>query len=206
MSLKHFILKSYWTLKVPYTNGEIQKGICDVDVWLCSPGGSGSNMLKDFLHNHLRVKSPQMAGLLTHHAAPVDCHKPNFKAIYLHRHPIAAVASMKRRKLIKTNIRKLNNSKKLPATESVLLESVLRQFKNWTTRQVNYPILCVKYESLFDYKDELGEFLGIDMRGFPEKKNTPARMQADHDESSRFRDQIRDWESFPDFLIRYPRQ
>jgi hypothetical protein len=204
VTLRHNILKAYWKLKLPYNRREIYRGVNDVDVWLCSPGGAGSNMLKDYLHQFVRVKSPMMAGLLTHHSEPVNCHKPNFKAIYLHRHPLDAVQSMKRRGLVRTNIRKLNNKRGLPATEVFLLESVLRQFKNWTTREVNYPIICVKYESLFENRNLLGEFLGLGFQNFPEPKYSQNHQETGLD-LTEYADSIAAWEAFPEVLIREPR-
>ena len=202
MNLKHNILKTYWKLKLPFSEEEILRGVNDVDLWLCSPGGAGSNMVKNYLHRFMRVKSPYMAGLLTHHSEPVACDKENFKAIYLHRHPIKGLKSMKRRELIKTNIRKLNNSKKLAVTEKILMESIFRQFTNWTTKTVNYPILCVKYESLFENRNRIGEFLNLDMEDFPDKNFSTYKGSTNSELYKSFEKEIEEWEAFPDVVLR----
>lgn len=204
MDLKHNILKTYWKLKLPFSDEEIQQGVHDVDMWLCSPGGAGSNMLKNYLHQFIRVKSPYMAGLLTHHSKPVPCKKENFKAIFLHRHPLDALQSMKRRGLIKKNIQKLNNSRNLPSTEKELLKSIFRQFTHWTTLSVNYPILCVKYERLFENKNQIADFLGIEMKNFPEAKIKSNEQVHDLDIGKYFLGEIADWEAFPEVVLIKP--
>lgn len=205
MNLKHNILKTYWKLKVPFSEKEIVKGVNDVDLWLCSPGGAGSNMLKNYLNQFMRVKSPYMAGLLTHHSEPVQCEKENFKAIFIHRHPIKALNSMKRRGLVRTNIRKLNNSRKLPETDRVLMESIFRQISNWTNGRVNYPILCLKYEGLFKNRNRIGEFLGLDMNDFPDPKFTSTKGSHNSELYETFSKEIADWENFPDVVLIEPK-
>lgn len=143
-----------------------------------------------------------MAGLLTHHSEPVNCEKGNFKAIYLHRHPIKGIKSMKRRKLIKTNIRKLNNTKTLPVTEKILMESIFRQFTNWTTKTVNYPIICVKYERLFENRNRIGEFLNLDMEDFPDQKFSTYKGSTNSELYKSFEKEIEEWEAFPDVVLR----
>ncbi len=202
MDLRHNLLKTYWKLKLPYTDEEIRKGVRDVDVWLCSPGGAGSNMLKNYLHRFIKVKSPYMAGLLTHHSEPIVCGKKNFKAIYLHRHPIKALKSMKRRGLVKTNIRKLNNTRNLPATDKVLMKSIFKQFENWTTKTVDYPILCVKYVSLFENRNRIGEFLNLDMSDFPDPNFTSFKGSHNSELYKSFAKEMAEWEAYPDVVLR----
>ena len=202
VNLKHNILKTYWKLKLPFSDEEIQQGVQDVDVWLCSPGGAGSNMFKNYLHEYVKVKSPKMAGLLTHHSEPINCDKQNYKAIYLHRHPIKALRSMKRRGLVKTNIRKLNNSRGLPETDEELLKSVFNQFDNWTTKPINYPILCIKYASLFENRDKIGEFLGLDMTDFPDPNFTAFKGTYNSHLKELFSEEIANWEAYPDVVLR----
>ena len=204
MNLKHNILKTYWKIKLPFSDEEIRRGVQDVDVWLCSPGGAGSNMFKNYLDRFVRVKSPYMAGLLTHHSEPIDCSKENFKAISLHRHPIKALRSMKRRGLVKTNIRKLNNSRGLPETDEELLKSIFNQFNNWTSKSVNYPILCIKYGSLFDNRARIGEFLGLDMAEFPNPNFTAFKGPYNSHLKELFSNEIAEWEAFPDVVLRNP--
>ncbi|MCP4459402.1 MAG: hypothetical protein GY816_15475 [Cytophagales bacterium] len=186
---------------MPYSDKEIRRGVNDVDLWLCSPGGAGSNMFKNYLHQFMRVKSPYMAGLLTHHSEPVQCSKENFKAIFIHRHPIKALNSMKRRGLVRTNIRKLNNSRRMPVTDRVLMESIFRQFTNWTTKSVNYPILCVKYEGLFENRNLIGKFLKLDLDDFPDPKFTSTKGSHNSDLYESFEKEIASWENFPDVLL-----
>lgn len=202
MNLKHRLLCTYWRRKIPYTDAEIQRGIEDVKVWLCSPGGSGSNTLKDYIHPFMRIKSHYMAGLLTHHATPVPTNKEGFKAIYLHRNPISCVRSQKRRNLFKTNIKKLNNKKGLPETEEILMQSILKQFENWTTVKVNYPILCIKYEKMFQEPEIIGDYLGIDFSSFPKRHFKENKVEVETDLHIQFKEELKKWNDFPDVLLR----
>ena len=206
MNIKHRLLCTYWRRKIPYTETEIQKGIEDVKVWLCSPGGAGSNTLKDYIHPFMRIKSHYMAGLLTHHSTPVPTKKEGFKAIYLHRSPLDCVKSQKRRNLLKTNIKKLYNEKGLATTEEVLLQGILNQFKNWTTVKVNYPILCIKYEKMFQNPEIIGDFLGIDFSSFPKRHFKENKTDVDSELFLQFEKQIAEWNEFPDVLLREAHQ
>lgn len=200
-SLGFWLKKMYLLQQIPFSDALIQKGLQHVNVWLCSTGGSGSNLLKNYLQDYTKVKSPYSAALLTHHKEPVRVDRSDFKAIYLHSDPFSVLRSVKRRGLIETNIKKLNNDPSLGDSDEVLLASVFRQFKNWTGSQVNYPILCLKYEALYASLDVLGEYLGIPMDDFPEKKErSSTTIEIDPQLFDRFRDQYEAWQAFPDVV------
>ncbi|MEO9476657.1 MAG: hypothetical protein ABJG41_14040 [Cyclobacteriaceae bacterium] len=191
--------------RIPFSDKLIQTGLHDVDVWLCSTGGAGSNLLKHFLEQHVKVKSPYSAALLTHHKEPVDCDKLNYKAIYLHADPFSILKSVKRRGLVKTNIKKLNNQINLGDSDILLLESLFNQFEKWSTAKVSYPVLCIKYEALYDSLDQIGEFLSIPMDNFPPKKE---RLSSDIEVEDRLYNQFRSsyekWKSYPDLVVIEP--
>lgn len=194
-----WLKKMYLLRQIPFSDRLIQKGLRDVDVWLCSTGGAGSNLLKDHIDKYVKVKSPYLAALLTHHKEPVQVNQEDFKAVYLHSDPFQVLKSVKRRGLVKTNIKKLNNTRLLGESDELLLESVFRQFNNWTETKVNYPVLCIKYEALYDSLDLLGDFLSIPFDDFPPKRERLSH-EIDIEEHlfQKFESQYQIWKEFPD--------
>lgn len=147
-----------------------------LDVWLCSYGGSGTNMLASYLETKsLVVRTRSWKRLLCHHSQPIDVRSPT-KAVYLFGDPRAAFKSMKRRGPghYDVNQQKLNNRKELPYSDETLMSSMLRQFDRWTARnQTNLPILLLRFEHIFESgKYALARFLGIDVSDFPDRKPT----------------------------------
>jgi hypothetical protein len=201
-NIQFWLKKMYLLQQIPFSDSLIQKGIQEVDVWLCSTGGAGSNLLKDYLQEYINVKSPYSAALLTHHQEPVNVEKKGFKAIYLHADPFSILKSVKRRNLIERNIMKLNNSRSFGSSDKVLLESVFKRFENWTNKKVNYPILCVKYEALYESLDELSKFLNVPFDNFPAKKDRISNnIEIDEKLYDQFSEQYLAWKSYPDVVV-----
>ena len=201
-NLSFWLKKMYLLQQIPFSDKRIQRGLNDVDLWLCSTGGSGSNLLKAYLDPYIRVRSPYLAALLTHHKEPVEHTRKGFKAIYLHADPFSVLRSVKRRDLVSTNIKKLNNSRALVESDELLLQSVFDQFDAWTQSNVSYPILCVKYEALFDSWEIISEFIGFELSDFPRKKNrVSGKVEIDTELSQKFDLEYRKWKQFPAIRI-----
>ena len=204
-NIAFWLKKMYLLQQIPYSDKLIKKGLDDVDVWLCSTGGAGSNFLKDRIDPFVKVKSPYMAALLTNHKEPVAYQRKGFKAIYLHTDPFDALKSMKRRGLVETNIKKLNNSKNLETKDEVLLRSFFHQFNNWTQNEITYPVLCIRYESLFESVDILEDYLGFSFKEFPPKQERSSfEIDIDQKLYNQFAKEYEIWKAFPDSLIRNP--
>lgn len=201
-SIGFWIKKMYLLNQIPLNENQIKKGLSDVDIWLCSTGGAGSNLLKDYIDQYIKVKSPYLAALLTHHHAPVNFDKKEFKAIYLHADPFSVLRSVKRRGLVGRNIMKLNNAKNLGSEDTRLLESVFDQFENWTQTKVNYPVLCLKYESLYESLDILSNFLNIPFHNFPVKRERLSEdIEVDRSLVTQYMDRYQAWKDFPNTMI-----
>lgn len=199
-----FWLKKMALLRqIPFDDRLVRAGLDSVDAWLCTTGGAGSNMLKKVLDPAIRVRSPYMAALLTHFDHPFPYHRDGFRAIYLHAHPFEVLRSVRRRGLLETNIKKLNNRRDLGDSERVFLESLERQFRNWTSAPVDYPVLCIKYDALFERFPEVADFLGIGLETFPERKDRRSGEEAVGAELlAEFDGFARKWHEFPDLVVR----
>lgn len=155
-----------------------------MDVWICSYGGSGTNMLADYLSGKINpatgrkfvVRTPIWEKLVAHHGTPLEIPPPtNLKAIYLFDDPRRAFLSMKLRGsgYFDLNCKKLNNETEIVVSDYVMMSSMLHQFDNWTgtwTGKVwtNIPILTVKFADIFDVgKHAIGSYLNIDVSDFP---------------------------------------
>jgi hypothetical protein len=152
-----------------------------MQLWLCSFGGCGTNMLADYLTARgLVVKTPLWHSLLCHHAAPVSVHSP-LKAIYVYGDPILSLRSMKRRPgLGEVNLAKLNNRTGMSYSDASLFRSMLSQFERWTRpNRTNVDILVVRSEDLFESgKHAIAEFLALDVGDFPERISRAATSPA----------------------------
>ncbi len=198
-NMAFWLKKMYLLRQIPFSDRLIQKGLSDVEVWLCSTGGSGSNLLKDHMEKYVKVKSPYLAALLTHHKEPVPVDREGFKAVYLHSDPFQVLRSVKRRGLVKTNIKKLNNNRHMGESDELLLDSVFRQFASWTEAKVNYPVLCIKYEALYDSLDVLSDFLEIPFDDFPPRRERLSHeVEIDKHLLVKFDGQYQRWKDFPD--------
>ncbi len=197
-NLRFWLKKMYLLQQISFSDELIREGLNKVEVWLCSTGGSGSNLLKNYVDDYVKVKSPYSAALLTHHKEPVDFNKPGFKAIYLHSDPFMVLKSVKRRNLVETNIKKLNNNRRLECTDEQLLASVFNQFKNWTQSNVDYPILCLKFEALYDSLDILSEYLGAPFGNFPPKRDRlSSDIVIDQQLYRQFEEEYKEWLAYP---------
>ncbi len=150
-----------------------------MQVWLCSYGGSGTNMLADYLESKgFVIKTPSWHKLLCHYSMPVSL-RSNIRAIYLFSDPILAFMSMIHRGqgFYDVNQRKMNNNTDIPISDETLIKSIINQYKNWTRGTMcNFPILALKYERLFDEgKEAVSSFLGIDTADFPKRVNRSSK-------------------------------
>lgn len=137
---------------------ELQKMIKDLDIWVVSCGGVGSNYICDFLHdNNINVncrKKSSVHGVVCH-----LCDKilPDKKCIYIYGDYEYAIKSQERRKLLKININKIKSIYKgeIPKDDPFLYKYQLEKFKNTNnTYLLKYPyskedlIKCFKYFNL----------------------------------------------------------
>jgi hypothetical protein len=191
-------LFSSWFLKnppyKPYFNP-------DMTYYVCSYGGSGSYMLRDYLKNfgkveHIHSRKPpsQLEYVGGNHTdKPVydewfngveipESELNKYKVIYLYKDPVKAIYS------------RFDNPEHLLHVEcdtTITLEQViqskkdlygLEEFFDYYTskkgkKKRNYPIYCVKYEEFWDHLSEFNQQLGLPdiPELYPVKKETPRK-------------------------------
>jgi hypothetical protein len=107
----------------------------------------------------------------------------NYYVIYIYRNPIMAISSILRRfeksNALITHLKNIevNNpyiNKNQIVNKLADLYGLIEFYNNYTKSNPNrnYKIYCVKYEDLFEKKDELSTMLGIGKLNIP-KKETP---------------------------------
>lgn len=150
---------------------EARNHIEALDVWVCSFGGCGTNLLSDYLTSrNLVCQTQEWHSDLCHYYTYIPTNKPT---IYLYSNPINALKSQKRRNIIATNISKLSNGIITTISDEALIYSMCCQFYNWISfSNKSNNLLFVHYSKLYDNLSKIGSFIGIDMREFPAKTNS----------------------------------
>lgn len=182
-----------------------------VDLLVVSPGGAGTTFVLEFFGQHMRTNyaKSEWDGLKhinrPDHPILRDCRVK--RCLYLYAEPVQTVLSLFRRDFQTAMAYKTTAQfgsvwdyrrgiKRALSGAPLAFEDYLRSgvdafgleahFSAWT-RPENppFPILCQKYETLFDHLDELLEFSGIPAEhfaDFPAKKernSTPQALPAD---------------------------
>jgi len=146
-------------------------------IYIYSYGGSGTRMFYEFVKNYRPVNSQTDV-----HNGLIVKKYPFEKVVYLVGNPVNAVISFYRRhtinlKFIKEHTKNLN----IDEFEANSLEDYVKQgkdlfqlekhFEKYTSNELPYPILFIKYEKLWDNLDSIFEYLGLKkyIRGFPNK-------------------------------------
>jgi hypothetical protein len=172
------------------------------DVVVVSYGGSGTTVLADVLGRSLRVNAPnsERDGIL-HAISPTHPVFSNLKvhrAIYVFADPPRAVLSLfnrdyQSRMLVKIGSMHHNRAEYLrnikaytkPFTFTDLLQcgrdpfQIGRHLKNWTSPESSrFPILCLKYDALFESKSIIAEFVGSPKiaEAIPDRRPRRARL------------------------------
>jgi len=139
--------------------------------YVCSFGGSGSWMLAQHLSRygevrHVHSRSPPArlctaenehftTRLLSPHAA---------KVLFVYRDPIVAMCSVERRHSMAAHCRNIEcapTTLEAVAAANVDLFGLAEFFMNYTTGVRNYPIVCIKYETLASHLSSLHALLGL---------------------------------------------
>ncbi len=154
--------------------------------WVCSYGGSGTNMLADYLQKQgVKTKNFLWHKKLVHNPEPLDLGIP---MIYIYDDPRKSLFSEKTRKNIYfCNILKLSNnyfdvkkmkithnSKKIRFCDDFLLRLMIQQFKNWTSAPFKDKILFIRFKDFFNEKtkEKLELFLNKKLTNYPVYKES----------------------------------
>lgn len=190
-------------------------------VQVTSFGGCGTTMLQRFLQEHGRDVPGSLDAMPWKHArVPPASHKvkDGFRACYLFANPMDAVLSVFRRGFQHWHIQRMQGDLSQWKWDWEL-EDFLRcrtdffrlgeHFTNWTTAERDYPILLLRFETLWEYLPEVFEFLELPydlMEQFPDER---PRRSTWEDESPAVREALlelygdlhRRVEAFPDLRI-----
>lgn len=165
-------------------------------VIVSSFGGVGTSFLMHYLKNYRLINCPHDMDLLKHIPMPPVFVCPGIRIIYIIGDPVGAVLSLFRRGYHIGQYPKLNGLVNLetnkqpyfseftdavPAMKDVDSyaengEDILRlvpHYQNWVRSTVGARLLVVKYESIWDHKQEIVKFAGLPesaLADFPEKK------------------------------------
>lgn len=151
----------------------------DLDVWVCSFGGCGTNYLVDFLINHgLKAKSKEWDKRYCH--SPVHIPTP-IPTIYLYDDIRKSFLSQKRRKekVALVNIQKLSDFKIKDYDEELHLQLMFLQFFNWQKKEGVFYISKDEMLKNENCKKELLTYCGIDVKFSVELKETRRKTEFD---------------------------
>ncbi|EDX75667.1 hypothetical protein MC7420_6322 [Coleofasciculus chthonoplastes PCC 7420] len=171
-------------LHIRFLKQQVIRG--NLDVLVCSPGGVGSSFFIAFLEKYKSVNSYKDRDGLKHIDRPPLTLNSNLKAIYIYGEPFNAVLSLFRRKYHHYQSKKLlfKYPNIEPITKNCTLKKYLEEgidrlklgahFENWNNSRVTYPIMLVKYESIWENLPEIFDYLEIpqsEIGNFPPPQN-----------------------------------
>lgn len=120
----------------------------------------------------------------------------NYKILYLVGDPVRSIISIFRRRILRahavnmeclTDVANWNMERYIKHNKDIF--NIHKQLVNYTSAKVNYPILCVKYNSIWKHSDTICNFLNLDSvtrENFPKK--TQRNMSGQFD---KYVDQLR---------------
>ncbi len=149
-------------------------------LWICSYGGSGTNLLADYLS---KKKKFQKTWIWKNSL----CHFPHFinlgiPTIYIYDDPRKSFFSMKRRGkgYWDVNQRKLNNDNNTPLSDENLFKSMIQQWKEWVKHANEKNVLFLDFRHFFteETKKKIQSFLKISIQDYPVYK--PSNRKYDY--------------------------
>lgn len=165
----------------------------NIEVIVASFGGVGTSFLLDYLSQYKSTNSPGDVDRLKHTSMPPISFNRKVKYIYVYGDPVLATISLFRRgyhhlqskKLQAHGIRRKQIIPKEMTLEqySLIQEDRLllhRSFHNWYTAHLAHPTLFVRYENLFEHKEEIINFLELPaeaIKDFPKKKERSSKIE-----------------------------
>jgi len=174
-------------------------------VQVTSFGGSGTKMLRDWLQEQgAALPSEHDSGIWKHLPAPPTKDRyqipEGYKVLYLISDPVESLLSVFRRGYHMWHAVRMASQARWP--EGFLLEDhptrpnwgikeflsvrsdcfgIHDHFRNWTTShsaERGYPIMVLKYETMWEHLEEMGAFLGLrtsQVGRFPERRERTKR-------------------------------
>lgn len=154
----------------PIDDQSLKKALMEqgTQVWICSFGGCGTNMMLDHLETYgFKVRSDIYNERACHFSHPISI--PTAKAIYMYSDPVSAIVSQHFRNVLSLNLQKASNYKLVLPKYSNTFSNLnvgpfFSQFKSWTssTKIGEMSILHLRYERIWDNWDKVQLFLNSD--------------------------------------------
>jgi hypothetical protein len=172
---------------------ESKPDILEHTLQITSYGGCGTTLLYRFFSEHGVDTPPAVDDWYPwkHMLAPPSNEKvkEGFRAVYVFADPLNATLSVFRRGFQHELVRRMTRETTGWNTEWKLQDflasgedhfRLIEQYRNWTEAQRSYPILLLKYESMWKQLRELMTYAGLPQKtadAFPRKRPRSSRWQ-----------------------------
>jgi hypothetical protein len=154
------------------------RGLDQIDAAVISPGGVGTTMLIDHLGKYLRVNCADDGDHLKHVPRLPRRIPDGLKVVFVHGDVDEIVASIERRGWVPRHGSKFGSVSSVILTGRMRRDALRRAVKrqiDWFLRLQRPNLLLLRYEELWDRRDEIAEFMGISdtsfSREFPPRKS-----------------------------------
>ncbi|MCS3642377.1 hypothetical protein [Salinibacter ruber] len=187
--------------RIKYLNRQAEKQLPDQHehtLQITSYGGCGTTLLYRFFSEHGVYTPPAVDDWYPwkHMLAPPpdDKVKEGFRAVYVYADPFNATLSVFRRGFQHELVRRMardtsgwNTDWELGdfLSEGTDYFRLTEQYRKWTEAERSYPILLLKYESMWEYLPELMTYVGLPKAtadSFPEKRPRSSSWQDEPEE------------------------
>ena len=164
----------------------------DIEVVVGSYGGVGTTFFLDFVAQFKKTNHPQDEDKIKHLGMPPVSFNKDIKCIYIYGDPMEAATSLFGRGMHHYQSKKLQRDQEA-VNEAIPLDLTLedyakagvdqfqfrRHFFNWYQDYLVHPTLFIRYEEIWDHKEEIFKFLDLPMSeldNFPEKKERRSKL------------------------------
>lgn len=164
----------------------------DIEVVVASYGGVGTTFFLDFVSQFKKTNDPQDEDKIKHLVIPPVSFNKNVRFVYIYGNPVEAVPSLFGRGMANFQSKKLQRDQQI-INEPIPLDATLEEyaiagvdkfqfrkhFYNWYRDCLMHPTLFIRYEKIWDHKEEIFRFLGLPMselENFPEKKQRRSKL------------------------------
>lgn len=164
----------------------------DIEVVVASYGGVGTTFFLDFISQFKKTNHPQDDDKIKHLGMPPVSFNKDVRFVYIYGNPVEAVPSLFGRGMANFQSKKLQRDQKI-INEPIPLDTTLeeyalagvdkfqfrRHFYNWYRDYLVHPTLFIRYEKIWDHKEEIFKFLDLPMSeidNFPAKKQRRSKL------------------------------
>jgi hypothetical protein len=201
-------------MTIYYSENELKNKLVmqNLNLWINSYGGSGTNWLQKNLSQKYNVSTPIWSIKLCHYIQPINEIPIQF-GIYIYADPLYALVSELRRDLLHMNFFRMMPMKYKGIKYSIrqMVEKMEEQMDCWRNAKVNYPIILIKYEKIEENLDKIQKTLDTEFKYELKKRKTDKKMIEFYQNKynlEKIEDTIQSarnkYNEMPDFEIIYP--